>query len=160
MCIRIHNSARSIQKRKKLYLNYAPVPNSMKSHVNSQRTRHVKVCPHITSPILFLPSVKKPPPQKNGGTHIVVHSQNLLPTPFPPFFPFHVALSGGLIERGFFVHLGIKTGGSLGWKVRGALDAAFEKAAYELEPSTVGNPKFVEVKTGHGYHIIMVEGRR
>lgn len=51
-------------------------------------------------------------------------------------------------------------GGSLGWKVRGALDAAFEKAAYELEPSTVGNPKFVEVKTGHGYHIIMVEGRR
>lgn len=53
-----------------------------------------------------------------------------------------------------------KPGGSLGWKVRGTLDAAFEKAAYELEPSTVGNPKFVEVKTGHGYHIIMVEGRR
>lgn len=51
-------------------------------------------------------------------------------------------------------------GGSLGWKVRGALDAAFEKAAYELEPSTVANPKFVEVKTGFGYHIIMVEGRR
>lgn len=48
----------------------------------------------------------------------------------------------------------------MGWKVRGALDAAFEKAAYELEPSTVGNPKYVEVKTGFGYHIIMVEGRR
>ena len=53
-----------------------------------------------------------------------------------------------------------RQGGSLGWKVRGSLDAAYEKAAYELEPSTMGNSKFVEVKTGHGYHIIMVEGRR
>ncbi|KAF6222660.1 hypothetical protein HO133_000707 [Letharia lupina] len=53
-----------------------------------------------------------------------------------------------------------RQGGSLGWKVRGSLDAAFEKAAYDLEPSTTGNPKYVEVKTGHGYHIIMVEGRR
>ncbi|KAL2043095.1 hypothetical protein N7G274_004155 [Stereocaulon virgatum] len=53
-----------------------------------------------------------------------------------------------------------RQGGSLGWKVRGSLDAAYEKAAYELEPSTTGSPKFVEVKSGHGYHIIMVEGRR
>ncbi|KAL8737364.1 MAG: hypothetical protein Q9181_001739 [Wetmoreana brouardii] len=53
-----------------------------------------------------------------------------------------------------------RQGGSLGWKTRGSLDAAFEKAAYELEPSTTANPKYVEVKTGHGYHIIMVEGRR
>ncbi|KAG8534096.1 Peptidyl-prolyl cis-trans isomerase pin4 [Bacidia gigantensis] len=53
-----------------------------------------------------------------------------------------------------------RQGGSLGWKTRGSLDAAYEKAAYELEPSTVGSPKFVEVKTGFGYHIIMVEGRR
>ena len=52
------------------------------------------------------------------------------------------------------------TGGSLGWKVRGSLDGAFEKAAYELEPSTTANPKYVEVKTGFGYHIIMVEGRK
>jgi len=51
-------------------------------------------------------------------------------------------------------------GGSLGWKTRGALDTAFEKAAYELEPSTTGNPKYTEMKTRHGYHIIMVEGRR
>ena len=28
------------------------------------------------------------------------------------------------------------------------------------EPSTTANPKIVEVKTGHGYHIIMVEGRK
>ena len=53
-----------------------------------------------------------------------------------------------------------RQGGSLGWKVRGSLDAAYEKAAYELEPSTTGNPKYVEVKSGFGYHIIMVEGRR
>ena len=53
-----------------------------------------------------------------------------------------------------------RQGGSLGWKVRGSLDAAYEIAAYELEPSTTGSPKFVEVKSGHGYHIIMVEGRR
>ncbi|KAL6713293.1 Peptidyl-prolyl cis-trans isomerase pin4 [Lecanora helva] len=53
-----------------------------------------------------------------------------------------------------------RQGGSLGWKVRGSLDAAYEKVAYELEPSTTGSPKFAEVKTGFGYHIIMVEGRR
>ncbi|MCJ1432209.1 Peptidyl-prolyl cis-trans isomerase pin4 [Xylographa pallens] len=53
-----------------------------------------------------------------------------------------------------------RQGGSLGWKIRGALDATFEKAAYDLEPSTTANPKYVEVKTGHGYHIIMVEGRK
>lgn len=53
-----------------------------------------------------------------------------------------------------------RQGGSLGWKTRGALDAAFEKAAYDLEPSTTSNPKYVEVKSSHGYHIIMVEGRR
>ena len=53
-----------------------------------------------------------------------------------------------------------RQGGSLGWKTRGALDAEFEKAAYALEVSTVGSPKWVEVKTGHGYHVVMVEGRR
>ncbi|GFF29857.1 peptidyl-prolyl cis-trans isomerase pin4 [Aspergillus udagawae] len=53
-----------------------------------------------------------------------------------------------------------RQGGSLGWKVRGSLTADFEKAAYELEPSTTANPKYAEVKTGFGYHIIMVEGRK
>ena len=53
-----------------------------------------------------------------------------------------------------------RQGGSLGWKVRGSLDAAFEKVAYGLEVSGVGDPKWAEVKTGHGYHVIMVEGRR
>ncbi|KAF7180730.1 hypothetical protein CNMCM7691_010021 [Aspergillus felis] len=53
-----------------------------------------------------------------------------------------------------------RQGGSLGWKVRGSLNGDFEKAAYELEPSTTASPKYVEVKTGFGYHIIMVEGRK
>lgn len=61
---------------------------------------------------------------------------------------------------GYFIGSNLFAGGSLGWKVRGSLDAAFEKAAYDLEPSSTGNPKYVEVKSGHGYHIIMVEGRR
>ena len=52
------------------------------------------------------------------------------------------------------------TGGSLGWKIRGSLVAEFEKAAFDLDPSTTANPKFVEVKTVHGYHIVMVEGRK
>jgi NIMA-interacting peptidyl-prolyl cis-trans isomerase 4 len=53
-----------------------------------------------------------------------------------------------------------RAGGSLGWKVRGSLLQDFEKVAYELEPSTTGSPKIGEVKTGEGYHIIMVEGRK
>ncbi|KAL3461518.1 hypothetical protein BJX64DRAFT_289312 [Aspergillus heterothallicus] len=53
-----------------------------------------------------------------------------------------------------------RQGGSLGWKVRGSLDSTFEKAAYDLEPSTTNNPKYVDVKTSFGYHIIMVEGRK
>lgn len=53
-----------------------------------------------------------------------------------------------------------RQGGALGWKVRGSLLADFESVAYGLEVSTVGNPKIGEVKTGEGYHVIMVEGRR
>ncbi|RFU33875.1 hypothetical protein B7463_g2433, partial [Scytalidium lignicola] len=53
-----------------------------------------------------------------------------------------------------------RQGGSLGWKTRGSLDPAFEAVAFELEASTTSNPKYAEVKTGFGYHIIMVEGRK
>lgn len=48
----------------------------------------------------------------------------------------------------------------MGWKKRGDLDLTFEEAAFNLEASTTANPKYVEVKTGFGYHIIMVEGRK
>jgi NIMA-interacting peptidyl-prolyl cis-trans isomerase 4 len=40
------------------------------------------------------------------------------------------------------------------------LIAEFEKVAFELEPSTTAKPKWGEVRTGEGYHIIMVEGRK
>ncbi|KAF2102165.1 FKBP-like protein [Rhizodiscina lignyota] len=53
-----------------------------------------------------------------------------------------------------------RQGGSLGWKTRGSLIQDFEKVAYELEPSTTANPKWGEVKTSEGYHIMMVEGRK
>ena len=36
----------------------------------------------------------------------------------------------------------------------------FEDVAYALEPSTTGSPKWGEVKTREGYHIMMVEGRK
>ncbi|KAK3081190.1 Peptidyl-prolyl cis-trans isomerase pin4, partial [Coniosporium uncinatum] len=52
-----------------------------------------------------------------------------------------------------------RQGGSLGWKTRGSLLPEFEKVAFELEPSTTGNPKWAEVKTSEGYHLVMVEGR-
>jgi NIMA-interacting peptidyl-prolyl cis-trans isomerase 4 len=60
----------------------------------------------------------------------------------------------------FLQILTLYEGGALGWKKRGDLDPAFEEKAFELETSTTGNPKYVEVKTEFGYHIIMVEGRK
>ncbi|KAB8343151.1 hypothetical protein FH972_022741 [Carpinus fangiana] len=53
-----------------------------------------------------------------------------------------------------------RQGGALGWKVRGSLLADFEAVAYALEPSSTASPKWAEVRTGEGYHIVMVEGRR
>ncbi|KAK7430054.1 Peptidyl-prolyl cis-trans isomerase pin4 [Neonectria magnoliae] len=53
-----------------------------------------------------------------------------------------------------------RQGGSLGWKTKGSLDPQFEEVAFALEPSTTASPKLAEVKTGFGYHIIMVEGRK
>jgi len=53
-----------------------------------------------------------------------------------------------------------RQGGTLGWKVRGSLHGDFEKVAYGIEPSTTNNPKYAEVKTSNGYHILMVEGRK
>ncbi|KAI5779419.1 peptidyl-prolyl cis-trans isomerase pin4, partial [Peziza echinospora] len=53
-----------------------------------------------------------------------------------------------------------RQGGSLGWKIRGSLVGAFETAAFQLQPSTVDKPAIAQVKTEHGYHLIMVEGRK
>ncbi|KAH8708509.1 hypothetical protein GQ44DRAFT_595021, partial [Phaeosphaeriaceae sp. PMI808] len=54
----------------------------------------------------------------------------------------------------------VRTGGSLGWISRGKLLPEFEAVAYQLEPSTTSKPIYGEAKTIHGYHIIMVEGRK
>jgi len=54
-----------------------------------------------------------------------------------------------------------KTGGSLGWMTRGSMVGPFQDAAFALTPSTVDKPILSPlVKTVHGYHIILVEGRR
>jgi len=53
-----------------------------------------------------------------------------------------------------------RAGGALGWKKRGDLELPFETVAFELEASTTASPKYGEAKTGHGYHIIMVDGRK
>ncbi|PFH49578.1 hypothetical protein AMATHDRAFT_62894 [Amanita thiersii Skay4041] len=54
-----------------------------------------------------------------------------------------------------------KAGGSLGWMTRGSMVGAFQDAAFALTPSTVDKPIISPlVKTQHGYHVIMVEGRR
>ncbi|RKF76703.1 Peptidyl-prolyl cis-trans isomerase pin4 [Golovinomyces cichoracearum] len=53
-----------------------------------------------------------------------------------------------------------RVGGALGWKKRGDLDPSFEAVAFGLEVSTTTNPKYGEVRTGFGYHIIMIEGRK
>ncbi|KZP24994.1 FKBP-like protein [Athelia psychrophila] len=54
-----------------------------------------------------------------------------------------------------------KAGGSLGWMVRGSMVGSFQEAAFALTPSSVDKPMVSPlVKTAHGYHLIMVEGRR
>lgn len=53
-----------------------------------------------------------------------------------------------------------RQGGALGWQTRGALDAGFEKVAFELEASTTAKPVWAEVRTGFGWHLVMVEGRK
>lgn len=53
-----------------------------------------------------------------------------------------------------------RQGGNLGLKTRGSLIKEFEDVAFGLEVSTTSAPKWGEVKTSEGYHILMVEGRQ
>ncbi|KDQ13291.1 hypothetical protein BOTBODRAFT_133527 [Botryobasidium botryosum FD-172 SS1] len=54
-----------------------------------------------------------------------------------------------------------KAGGSLGWKVRGSMVGPFQEAAFALTPSSLEKPIISDlIKTAHGYHIILVEGRK
>ncbi|KAJ4392159.1 Peptidyl-prolyl cis-trans isomerase pin4 [Gnomoniopsis smithogilvyi] len=50
-----------------------------------------------------------------------------------------------------------KQGGNLGEMTKDRLEKEFVDVAWALEPSTVDSPVYGEVKTAHGYHIIMVE---
>merc|ERR1719381_103125 len=54
-----------------------------------------------------------------------------------------------------------KQGGDLGWMTRGSMVGPFQDAAFALSPSTIDKPMFTQpVKTQHGYHIIMIEGKK
>lgn len=53
-----------------------------------------------------------------------------------------------------------RQGGNLGWKGRGSLIKEFEEAAWACPISKTGSPDWREVKTGEGYHVLMVEGRK
>merc|ERR1711872_189520 len=54
-----------------------------------------------------------------------------------------------------------RQGGDLGWMTRGSMVGPFQEAAFALQPSTIDKPMFTQpVKTQHGYHIIMIEGKK
>jgi len=55
-----------------------------------------------------------------------------------------------------------KSGGDLGWQVRGQMVGPFQEAAFNLPKSTISNPIYTTepVRTTHGYHVIMVEDKK
>ena len=61
-----------------------------------------------------------------------------------------------------YIYIYILSQGDLGWMSRGSMVGPFQDAAFQLEPSTVGSPKYTDppIRTKFGYHIIMIEGKR
>uniref|UniRef100_A0A914Y993 Peptidyl-prolyl cis-trans isomerase n=1 Tax=Panagrolaimus superbus TaxID=310955 RepID=A0A914Y993_9BILA len=55
-----------------------------------------------------------------------------------------------------------RSGGDLGWMIRGSMVGPFQDAAFALQKSTPDKPIYTDppVKTKFGYHIIMVEGKK
>jgi len=55
-----------------------------------------------------------------------------------------------------------KSGGDLGWQVRGQMVGPFQEAAFNLPKSTPASPIYTTepIKTVHGYHVIMVEDKK
>ncbi|XP_050429056.1 peptidyl-prolyl cis-trans isomerase NIMA-interacting 4 [Adelges cooleyi] len=55
-----------------------------------------------------------------------------------------------------------RSGGDLGWMIRGSMVGAFQDAAFALPISSLSSPVYTNppVKTKFGYHIIMVEGKK
>ncbi|KAH0549439.1 peptidyl-prolyl cis-trans isomerase NIMA-interacting 4 [Cotesia glomerata] len=55
-----------------------------------------------------------------------------------------------------------RSGGDLGWMVRGSMVGPFQDAAFALPVSSLSNPIYTDppIKTKFGYHIIMIEGKK
>ena len=55
-----------------------------------------------------------------------------------------------------------RSGGDLGWMVRGSMVGPFQEAAFALPISSCDKPVYTDppVKTKFGYHVIMVEGKK
>uniref|UniRef100_A0A915DFL4 Peptidyl-prolyl cis-trans isomerase n=1 Tax=Ditylenchus dipsaci TaxID=166011 RepID=A0A915DFL4_9BILA len=55
-----------------------------------------------------------------------------------------------------------RSGGDLGWMIRGGMVGPFQDAAFDLPKSTVDKPVYTDppVKTKFGYHVIMVENKK
>ncbi|XP_076163415.1 peptidyl-prolyl cis-trans isomerase NIMA-interacting 4 [Ptiloglossa arizonensis] len=55
-----------------------------------------------------------------------------------------------------------RSGGDLGWMIRGSMVGPFQEAAFALPVSSLNSPIYTDppVKTKFGYHIIMVEGKK
>jgi len=55
-----------------------------------------------------------------------------------------------------------RSGGDLGWMVRGSMVGPFQEAAFALPVSTIASPVYTDppIKTNFGYHIILVEGKK
>ncbi|OXA37646.1 peptidyl-prolyl cis-trans isomerase NIMA-interacting 4 [Folsomia candida] len=55
-----------------------------------------------------------------------------------------------------------RSGGDLGWMIRGSMVGPFQEAAFALPISSMDKPVYTNppIKTKFGYHIIMVEGKR
>ncbi|GAA5969263.1 hypothetical protein JCM21900_005020 [Sporobolomyces salmonicolor] len=53
-----------------------------------------------------------------------------------------------------------RQGGSLGWMIRTSMMGAFQEVCFDMQPSTCAQPIYKEIKTKHGYHIVMVEDRK
>jgi len=55
-----------------------------------------------------------------------------------------------------------RSGGDLGWMTRGSMVGPFQEAAFALPISSMDKPVYTDppIKTKHGYHIILVEGKR
>lgn len=55
-----------------------------------------------------------------------------------------------------------RSGGDLGWMTRGSMVGPFQDAAFSLATSSTDKPIYTDppVKTKHGYHVIMIEGKK